>query len=229
VPTVTKGRVLATVVLASLMPAGCILQENSGGYAAGGSGAVAGDGHDGGAADAQDEGAGDGPDDPGADLPADGEDASGGDGDGGGGSDGAGGAAMHCSALPFGCVCAPLEPSQVGACNTGSVIKMPGQRSVCCNNPYNCICVAYECVRISGSNCSCQLAAASLAGTRVDDCGAVTGNPAIKCCRSYGQCICSTMDCLPIETQVPNCNIQDLLACDVGSESVSRCEEAGAG
>jgi hypothetical protein len=148
--------------------------------------------------------------------------------DGGtGGSDGA--AAMHCSALPFGCVCSPTEPSQVGACNIGSVIKMPGQRSVCCDSPYNCICVAYECVRISASNCSCQLAAASLAGTRVDECSAPAGSGPIKCCRGYGQCVCSSLDCLPIETPVPSCNIQDLLVCDVGGDSVSRCEDKGGG
>jgi hypothetical protein len=214
----TKGRLLAAVVLAAAVPAGCVLNENSGGYAAG-AGAVAGDDHDASAADASDEGAPDGLDDAGADPPVGGN-------DGGGGDDG-GGAAMHCSALPFGCVCAPTEPSQVGACNTGSVIKMPGQRSVCCNNPYNCICVAYECVRAGATNCACQLAAAT-AGTRVDDCSGVIGNAAVKCCRSYGQCVCSTLDCLPIETRVPNCSIQDLVACDVDNESVPGCEEAGA-
>ena len=65
------------------------------------------------------------------------------------------------------------------------------------------------------------------AGTRVDDCGAVTANPAIKCCRSYGQCVCSTLDCLPIETQVSSCSVADLLICDVGSNSVPVCEPAG--
>src|SRR5262245_52122751 len=190
-------------MLASLVSAGCILQGGSGGNAAGGGGAVAGDARDGGGADGLED-----------------DDAEAAD---------AGGGAMHCSALPFGCVCSPTEPSQVDACNTGSVIKMPGQRSICCVSPYNCICVAYECVRVSASNCACQLAAAALAGTRVDTCSAPAGSAAIKCCRGYGQCVCSTMDCLPIETQVPSCNIQDLLACDVGSESVSRCEDAGPG
>jgi hypothetical protein len=209
---VPKRQRLATVVLAALLCPGCMLRAGSGGYA--GEGTVAGDGHDGGGFDETD------------DADADPRVGDGGGTDGGGDEDG--GAAMHCSALPFGCVCSPTEPSQVGACNTGSVIKMAGQRSVCCNSPYNCICVAYECVRISGSNCICQLAATG-AGARVDDCGAVTGSPAIKCCRSYGQCVCSALDCLPIETQVSNCNIQNLLVCDAGNESVSRCEPAGAG
>jgi len=202
-------RALALVGVVAAWPAGCMLDQTSN-FA--GSATVGGT--DAGPV-AEDGGAG-------ADGGAVGES------DGGrGGSEGGG--AMHCSALPFGCVCAPTEPSQVGACNTQSVIKMPGQQSVCCDSPYNCICVAYECVRISASNCSCQLAAASLAGTRVDDCGAVAGNAAINCCRSYGQCVCSTMECLLVETKVPDCNIQDLLTCDVGNDSVSRCEDAGGG
>jgi len=234
-----KRRFLA-IAWASLVSvsAGCMLQQSSGGLAAGGS-PTGGDGHDGAAPDGYEEGP-----DTGNDLPADagddGEldvDSAAGDGGGGGGDadaasgDGGGGdgggAATHCSALPFGCVCSPTEPSQVGACNTASVVQKAGQRSICCDNPYNCICVAYECVRDGSGSCSCQLAAAT-AGTRVDDCGAVTTNPAIKCCRSYGQCVCSTLDCLPIETQVSGCSVTDLLTCDVGSDSVPACEPAGA-
>lgn len=232
-----KGRLIAAVVWAAVASpsSGCVLQESSGGVAASGPGAAGGDGHDGDAQDGPDGAddlpvqadAGQTPDagvDAGADLEADA--SGGGDGgpsDGGGAESGG----LHCSALPFGCVCSPTEPSQVGACNTGSVIAASGQRSVCCNNPYNCICVAYECVRTNGSSCSCQLAAATAEGTRVDDCGTVSASPAIKCCRSYGQCVCSTLDCLPIETQVSNCNLTDLLTCDVGNDSVSACEPAG--
>ena len=146
----------------------------------------------------------------------------------GGGDDGGGGTAMNCSALPFGCVCAPAEPSQVGACTTSSVVKMSGQRGVCCDNGFNCICVAYECV-MTGGGCACQLAQASLAGARVDDCGAATADPAIKCCRSYGQCVCSTVDCLLTETQVPGCSVQDLLTCADGEASPTTCEPAGVG
>ena len=55
---------------------------------------------------------------------------------------------------------------------------------------FNCTCVAYECVRMAGA-CTCGLATDS-AGTRVDNCSAATANPAIKCCRSYWQCVCSS-------------------------------------
>lgn len=214
-----KARLIAAVVWASAvtLPAGCILKESSGGYAAGGP-VGGGDDHDGAAPDESD------------DAPVVSDAVASGDasddktqGDGGT----ADGAALHCSALPFGCVCSPTEPSQASACNIASVIAMPGQQSVCCNNAYDCICVAYECVRVNGSSCSCQLAASNSEGTRVDDCGAVSANPAIKCCRSYGQCVCSNLDCLPIETLVPGCSVKDLLTCDVGNDSVSSCEPAG--
>jgi len=98
--------------------------------------------------------------------------------DGQDGSTEDGGTAMHCSALPFGCACGPEEPTQVGACNTTSVVKIAGQQGVCCDNSFNCICVAYECVRGAGSGCSCQLAQASMAGTRVENCSAVTASAA---------------------------------------------------
>ena len=148
-----------------------------------------------------------------------------------GSAGGGGGTAMHCSALPpFGCACGPEEPTQVGACNTTSVVKMPGQQGVCCDNAFNCICVAYECVRGAGSGCSCQLAQPSMAGTRVENCSAVTASPTIKCCRGYGTCVCSSMDCVAgLETQVSGCSVQDLLACAVGEVSVGSCEGTGSG
>jgi len=130
---------------------------------------------------------------------------------------------MNCSALPFGCICAPSEPTQVGACTTTSVVKMAGQRGACCRNEVNCICVAYECVRMGGG-CACQLAQAGTAGARVDDCGAAPANPAIKCCRSYGQCVCSATDCLLTETPVPDCSARDLAACAAGEAAVASCE-----
>jgi hypothetical protein len=101
---------------------------------------------------------------------------------------------------------------------------MPGQQGVCCDNAFNCTCVAYECVRLAGA-CTCGLAAGS-PGTRVDDCSAATANPAIKCCRSYGQCVCSSTDCLLTETQVSGCSVQDLLICPAGDVSVDACEDA---
>ncbi len=135
---------------------------------------------------------------------------------------------MNCSALPFGCICSPIEPSQVGACNTSAVVRIPGQQAVCCNNAFNCTCVAYECVRTGGA-CTCGLAAAS-AGARVDDCSAATvANPAITCCRGYGQCVCGSADCLLTETQVSGCSVQDLLICPVGDVNVDACEAAGVG
>jgi hypothetical protein len=193
---------LAAIGLASVAAAGCFLQQDSGGY-------------------------------PGTSSTSSTSSRAGSDGsDGGAGGSGegaaGGGAAMNCSALPFGCVCAPAEPSQVGACTTSSVIKGPSQRGACCDNGFNCICVAYECVRMGGG-CACQLAQASLAGARVDDCAAVTVNPAIKCCRSYGQCVCGTVDCLLTETQVAGCSVQDLLTCAAGEATVASCEPAGAG
>jgi len=224
-----KRRLIAAVVWAAAVSpsAGCMLQESSGGAAASGPGGVSGDDHDGDLPVDTDPGQ---TPDAGIDTGADVEADAGGVGDDGGPSDGGGveSGVLHCSALPFGCVCSSTEPSQVAACNTASVIATPGQRSVCCNSPYNCICVAYECVRANGSSCSCQLAAATAEGTRVDDCGTVSASSTIKCCRSYGQCVCSTLDCLPIETQVSNCNVMDLLTCDVGNDSVSACEPAGA-
>ena len=199
-------------VAASLMAAGCFLEENTGGFAAGG-GVGASNGHD-----------------------ASGCDTAGGPA-GGGGRRGEGGAAgggrgwntamRCCSALPFGCICSPIEPSQVGACNTSSVVRMPGQQGVCCNNAFNCTCVAYECVRMGGA-CTCGLAAAS-AGTQVDNCSATTANPAIKCCRGYGQCVCSSADCLLTETQVSGCSVQDLLACPAGDVSVEASRGRGGG
>jgi hypothetical protein len=205
-----RRRLFATVIVASLMPAGgCFLEESAGGFAAGRrqvDGGAAGDGQAG--APGGDGGAAAG----GAEV---------------GGSAG-GGSAMNCSALPFGCVCSPSEPSQAGACTTASVVKMPGQQGVCCDNSFNCVCVAYECVRVGGG-CSCQLAVAAAAGMRVDNCSAVTVNPGIKCCRSYGQCVCGVADCLLTETPVSGCSVQDLLACSPGESSVSSCEAAGAG
>jgi hypothetical protein len=197
-PTVMRSFSLAVVVLASLVPAGCFLKKDSGGFAGGGNlgGNDGGDGGSGG-------------------VP-------------GNGGSGAGGLAMNCSALPFGCVCSPEEPTQVSACNTTSVVKMPEQRGVCCDNAFNCICVAYECVRMGGG-CSCQLAQASVAGTRVDNCSAVTASATIKCCRGYGTCVCSSMDCLPFEMQVTGCSVQDLLVCDIGNRSVQSCEGSGSG
>jgi hypothetical protein len=135
---------------------------------------------------------------------------------------------MNCSALPFGCVCSPAEPSQVGACTTSSVAETPGQQGVCCAGAIHCICVAYECVRTGGA-CTCQLAQASAPAMRVDDCSAVTANPDVKCCRSYGQCVCSATDCLLTETQVSGCGVQDLLGCGAGETSVASCEEASTG
>jgi hypothetical protein len=222
---VTTRRFFAAVALASLAsaPAGCILRDDSGGNAAGGAVAVGGGGQGGGDGDGVDD-AGTGSADAGADATPGGR----GGEDGGGGEDSGGGGAMHCSALPFGCVCSPTEPSQVGACNTGSVIRASAQRSVCCDNPYRCICVAYECVRVNAASCSCQLAAAKVDGARVGDCADVAAKPTIKCCRSYGQCVCSTTDCLPIETPVASCSVQDLLTCDAGDTGVSACEAAGA-
>ena len=205
-----RNLLLPAVVLASLVPIGCLLQAGSGGYAAVGSGAGGSDDNDGSPPVASgDAGAG-----------------GGGSGSGGGAAVG-GGAAMNCSALPFGCICSPTEPSQVGACNIRSVIKMAGQQGVCCDNEFNCICVAYECVRINPANCACGLAAASLVGTRVENCSGTTANSAVKCCRSYGQCICSTADCLLTEAQVSGCSVQDLLICDVGNSRVDHCEGAG--
>src|SRR5262245_35392944 len=94
-PTVMRGSFRVAVVLASLVPAGCFLQQGTDGYAA--SGTAGSNGNDGGA--------------PGGSGGATA-------GRGGGGS-GTGGTVMNCSSLaPFGCVCSPLEPSQVGACNT---------------------------------------------------------------------------------------------------------------
>jgi hypothetical protein len=198
------------MVLALLAPGACTPQEGYGGYAVVGSGAGGDRGEDGSAPDESDE--------------------SGVGGEAGSrGGDTGGGGAMNCSALPFGCVCSPTEPSQVGACTAESVLKTPGQQGVCCDNSFYCTCVAYECVLINGASCACQLADKSLGGTRADDCGATTVNAAVKCCRSYGQCVCSTADCLFTETQVSGCSVQDLLACDVGSARVQSCETSGAG
>ena len=209
-------RALVPAGLLVAWAAGCLGRESSGGFA--GSATVGGN-------------------DAGTSVEADGNGVGGEEtgGSGGDGADAAGGsgggppndgAAIMCSVLPFGCVCSPAEPSQVGACTTTSVVRMAEQRAVCCDDEFKCICVAYECVR-AGSSCACQLAQAGAAGTRVDDCSAVTGNAAIKCCRSYGQCICSAMDCLPIETRVANCSLDDLLTCDANGKSVSRCDRAG--
>jgi hypothetical protein len=135
---------------------------------------------------------------------------------------------MNCSALPFGCVCSPEEPTQVSACTTTSVANAAGQRGVCCAGPLNCICVAYECLRLGGG-CSCQLTASNAPGTRLEDCGDVTANPAIKCCRSHGQCVCSSADCLLTEFRVSNCSVHDLAWCARGEDSVASCESAGMG
>jgi hypothetical protein len=202
-----ERRPFAAIIVASLMPAGCFLEASVGGFAA--------SGHVDGAAS--------------ADAPAGGPEQDGGGGGGIGAGDGgsaAGGSAMNCSALPFGCVCSPSEPSQVGACTTASVVRMPAQHGVCCDNSFNCVCVAYECLRVAGG-CSCQLAVAAAAGMRVDDCSALTANPGIKCCRSYGQCVCGAADCPLTDTPVPGCSVQDLLACSPGESSVRSCEGAG--
>jgi len=200
-----QGFAGAAAVVTLLAAAGCLIEDQSEGFP--GVAVVGGDRPDGGASAAG--GAG----------------AAGGGSEGGftgtGGSDGEG-SAKNCSALPFGCVCAPTEPTQVAACTTASVVKKAGQQGACCQNDVNCICVAYECVR-AGGGCSCQLAQASVTGTRVDDCGTVTTNPAIRCCRSYGQCICGTADCLLTETPVAGCSVQDLLSCAAGERSVSTC------
>jgi len=202
------GRALfVTVIAASLVPAGCFLEQDAGGFAAGGhvDAGATGDGRQG-------------------------EDDGGGGGIGGAAAGGAagGGSAMNCSALPFGCVCSPSEPSQVSACTTASVVGMPAQQGVCCDNSFTCLCVAYECVRTGGA-CSCQLAVAAAAGMRVDDCTAVTTNAGVTCCRSYGQCVCGAAACLVTETPVTGCSVQDLLTCSPGERSVSSCEGAGAG
>lgn len=186
-------------------PGACLMfQDSSGGFAAGGPATAvgaSGDGLDAGVVGDDAHGADDGDPDPG------------------------GGMAMGCSSLPFGCVCSPGEPTQVRACTRTSVAMGPGQRGVCCGNPFQCICLAYECVRIGGG-CSCQLAAPG-GGTRVDDCSAVTANASIKCCRSFGQCVCSSTACLFTETSVPSCSVDDLLACPPGDTSVTTCEPFG--
>jgi hypothetical protein len=183
-----------------------MFQDSSGGFAAGS--AVAGAGFGRGAVD-------------------------GGDGDAGGEDDdvpvpdgGSGGDATGCSALPFGCVCSPTEPTQVRACTATSVVTGTGQRGVCCSNPFRCICASYECVRTGGA-CTCQLATTG-AGARVDDCSGVTDRPSIRCCLSYGQCVCSSVACLLTEAEVPNCSVQTLLGCPAGEGRVETCEPAGA-
>jgi hypothetical protein len=200
-----RGFRLGAVLAASLAAGGCFLQRSSDGFAGGGS--VAGNGGQGG------------------DTP----EGQGGSGAAAGAVGGGGAAgAMNCSALPFGCICAPSEPTQVAACTTSSVLKVAGQRGLCCDGAINCICVAYECVRTGGA-CNCQLAQPSLTGMRVDDCSGVTANPSITCCRGYGQCVCSFGGCLPTETQVSGCSVQDLLSCEVGETGVEGCEGAGTG
>jgi hypothetical protein len=194
-PAIVQGFAVAATAVTLLAGAGCLVDESNDGFP--GVAVVGGNESRGGGAGADSQG----------------------------GFAGAGGegSAKHCSALPFGCVCSPTEPTQVGACTMASVIKKAGQQGVCCDNDVNCICLAYECVR-AGGGCSCQLAQASLAGTRVDDCAAVTTNPTIKCCRSYGQCVCAAADCLLTETIVAGCSVQDLLSCAAGERTVGTCE-----
>jgi hypothetical protein len=192
------------VLLAALAPQACLMfQDSSGGFAAGGpAGAV-----------------GSGDDRPDGGIP----DGAGG-GDDGEPDPGAGGTAMGCSALPFGCACSPTEPTQVRACTTTSVVKAPLQRGVCCSSAFLCICAAYECIGM-GAGCSCQLAEPG-GGSRVTGCGGVTSNASIKCCRSFGQCVCSSVPCLLTETEVPACSVQELLTCAPNERSVETCEPA---
>lgn len=210
-PVAVRAVFGALIAGAALVFAGCMLR-GSGGYAGNG---VVRDGEE--SADANPGTT----EDPAGDSGAAGS-------PGGAGGEGGEDSMLRCSSLPFGCVCSPREPSQVTSCDPSSVVKVPGQDGVCCQNAFRCICAAYECVLRTPASCVCQLAGAGGPGTRVAECGpAMAGDLSLKCCRGNEGCACGTAACLPTEAEVPDCRVEDLLTCALGDDRVETCEEAG--
>jgi len=136
--------------------------------------------------------------------------------------------APHCFPISNGksCLCSKTALNSLSECSASSVAP-PGQ-GYCCRGPIYCGCDRVECTSLSAiGECECGRAS-DYDGTRVDACPHPSGG--ICCLDTKGgvpytcHCSGSVTTCLAGETEVPSCSLADVMKCEHGDTTVTRCK-----